>query len=226
MGITERREREREQVRTRILDAAREILSEDGLAGLSMRGIAERIEYSPATIYLYFRDKDELTREIVQQGFDRMNGYVTEEIAELGPRAANALDRYGAMGRAYARFALENTAYFRVMFELPKDAQLICPSECTEASSVPHSGFAATVETVRQAMEERKVEGLVPTRAALIGWGLVHGLTSLYLSGQLAPHVGSNDEFLTLIEDAKEMVFGTWKSGAESVRHGAATLPQ
>jgi AcrR family transcriptional regulator len=137
MGITERREREREQVRTRILDAAREILSEDGLAGLSMRGIAERIEYSPATIYLYFRDKDELTREIVQQGFERMNGYVAEEIAALGPRAANALDRYSAMGRAYARFALENTAYFRVMFELPKEAQLICPSECAEASSVP-----------------------------------------------------------------------------------------
>ncbi|MEX0893041.1 MAG: helix-turn-helix domain-containing protein, partial [Gemmatimonadota bacterium] len=58
MGIAERREREREQVRTLIVEAARDILSAEGLEALSMRAIAERIEYSPATIYLYFKDKD------------------------------------------------------------------------------------------------------------------------------------------------------------------------
>jgi len=218
MGIAERREREREQVRMRILEAARDILSDEGLAALSMRGIAERIEYSPATIYLYFRDKDELIAAMVEQGFERMTEYVADDIAALGPRAASALERYGAMGRAYARFALENTAYFRVMFELPAVARTTCPSQCEHPAGEEHTGFAATVETVRQALQEGGVEAVDPARTAVIGWGLVHGLTSLYLAGQLRGLLGSNEEFLDLVEDAKHMVFAGLKPGALGAR--------
>jgi AcrR family transcriptional regulator len=75
MGIAERREREKEALRTLIIEAARDILSEQGLDALSMRAIAERIEYSPATIYLYFRDKDELIREVVCAGFERLHEF-------------------------------------------------------------------------------------------------------------------------------------------------------
>jgi AcrR family transcriptional regulator len=108
MGIAERREREKEALRTRIVEAARDIVSEEGLDALSMRALAERIEYSPATIYLYFRDKDDLLREVVGEGFRRLGEYSAAMIAAVGPQASPA-ERHRAMGRAYARFALENT---------------------------------------------------------------------------------------------------------------------
>lgn len=216
MGIAERREREREQVRTLVLDAARDILSEHGLGALSMRAIAERIEYSPAAIYLYFTDKDALIRALVEQGFDRLNACAAEEVAALGGEADDALARYGAIGSAYARFALESTAHFRVMFELPPDPQVRCPSELPARPDSEGSagGFSTAVATVAEAAAQRRMAGVDAERTAVIGWGLIHGLTSLYLTGHLGRIVGSNEEFLELIEEAKDMVFAGWKSGA------------
>jgi AcrR family transcriptional regulator len=60
MGISQRREREQEQLRRKIFDAASELFAQEGYQNVSMRKIAERIEYSPTTIYLYFKDKNEL----------------------------------------------------------------------------------------------------------------------------------------------------------------------
>ena len=194
MGIAERREREREQLRQRILEAARDLLSEQGLAGLSMRGIAERIEYSAATIYLYYKDKDELIHDVVHAGFAVMHEYTRAELALLG-ETANAAEQYAAMGRAYARFALENTAYFRVMFELPGAAHFE-REDCAERDPSQPDGFEVVVDLIERATAEGSMRVADARRAALIGWGLVHGLTSLYLSGNLMDRVTSNEEFM------------------------------
>jgi AcrR family transcriptional regulator len=195
MGTAERREREREMVRTAIIEAARDILSEDGLPALSMRAIADRIEYSPATIYLYFRDKDELIRAVVHVAFDVMNEYVLREVAALG-ETADALTKYGAMGRGYARFAIEHTAYFRAMFELPAVPHEECPAQ--EAPV----GLDAVAQTVQNAADAGLIEIQDARRTAILGWGLVHGLTSLYLTGRLTELVSGNEEFMALVEDA------------------------
>jgi AcrR family transcriptional regulator len=60
MGVKERKAREKETLRQDILDAARELFIREGYQAVSMRKIAEKIEYSPATIYLHFRDKDDI----------------------------------------------------------------------------------------------------------------------------------------------------------------------
>lgn len=205
MGIAERREREKEALRERIVEAARDIVSEEGLDALSMRAIAERIEYSPATIYLYFRDKDALLRDVVQAGFERMRGYMHEELQEAGEEATPTA-QFLAMGRAYVRFALENTAYFRVMFELPKVAQLECASECgveAMAASMPRDLTRATVQRAIDAGHFRLPDA---GRGAMVGWGLVHGLTSLYLSGHLAGEVASHGDFLDVVEEAMALL--------------------
>jgi AcrR family transcriptional regulator len=156
VGTTERREREREQLRARIVEAARDILSDDGLAGLSMRAIAERIEYSPATIYLYFKDKDELIRDVVLTGFEGLGEAIVTELRRAG-ETAPASEQYRAMGRAYARFAIENPSYFRVMFELPATAHF----ECEE----PHDqmGFDGLVALVSRAVAEGQFGAIDPT---------------------------------------------------------------
>ena len=204
MGIVERREREREALRARILEAARDIVSDQGLDALSMRAIAERIEYSPATIYLYFRDKDALLIDVVQAGFERMREYIDEELREAGEDATPAT-QFLALGRAYVRFALENTAYFRVMFELPKVSQFECSAgTCKrEGEDLPRDVASNVIQ--------RAIDGgyfRVPDagRVALVGWGLVHGLTSLYLSGHLSEEVNSAGDFLDMVEEAMALL--------------------
>src|SRR3982751_649589 len=68
MGIKERQERDREAVRRSILDAARELFVAEGFQNVSIRKIAERIEYSPAAIYGYFPSKDDIFFELAEEG--------------------------------------------------------------------------------------------------------------------------------------------------------------
>jgi AcrR family transcriptional regulator len=205
MGIAERREREREALRTSILEAARDILSEEGLDALSMRAIAERVEYSPATLYLHFRDKDELIHCVVQEGFERLGAYMAEEVEECGPEATAAAHHF-AMGRAYARFALENTAYFRVMFELPTGAQVECPADAGHVMAAD-SSFGHLVGTVQRAIDAGQLRMPDALRGALIGWSLVHGIVSLFLAGHLTGAVADAGEVLDLIEEAMHAMY-------------------
>src|SRR3954471_13067482 len=69
MGIKERQERDREAVRRAILDAARELFVAEGFQNVSIRKIAERIEYSPAAIYGYFASKDDIFFALAEEGF-------------------------------------------------------------------------------------------------------------------------------------------------------------
>lgn len=209
MGIIERREREKEALRTRIVEAARDIVSEAGLEALSMRALAERIEYSPATLYLYFRDKDELIREVVIEGFRRMGECMSREAAALGEGADAGL-QHRASGRGYARFALENTAYFRVMFELPTVAQMECPVTDEEQAMTGEKSWTSVVEVVQRAMDSGIFVAADAQRVAVVGWGLVHGLVSLYLSGHLAEVVASNEEFMELLEEAMTSMRVGW----------------
>ncbi|CAN5864487.1 TetR/AcrR family transcriptional regulator [soil metagenome] len=209
MGVAERREREREQLRWQIVDAARDLLLEEGLNGLSMRAIAERIEYSPATIYLYFKDKDELVRDVVRTGFERLGEVVTAELQRAG-ETAGAAEQYSSMGRAYARFAVENPSYFRVMFELPSTAEL----ECREVDEDEPHGFDTAVRMVQRAVETGEFGALDPRRTAVVGWSVIHGLTTLYLSGHLGGDAQTPEEFYELVEYAISSLYTGWKPAA------------
>ena len=211
MRSAESREQAKEALRTRIVEAARDIVSEDGLDALSMRALAERIEYSAATIYLHFRDKEELLREVVEEGFRRLSATVQEQTEALGP-GANAAQRHRALGRAYAIFALENTAYFRVMFELPTVARVGRQEHCMpEGRAEAASSWCSVVATVQQAIDEGLIQVRDAKHGAVIAWGLVHGLTSLYLSGHLTAAVHNHQEFLAMLEVAMDSLGAGWR---------------
>src|SRR5438132_13269991 len=72
MGIKERQVRDREAVRRAILDAARTLFVKEGYEHVSIRKIAERIEYAPGTIYLYFHDKAEILDRICEETFSKL----------------------------------------------------------------------------------------------------------------------------------------------------------
>jgi AcrR family transcriptional regulator len=111
MGIKERREREKDQTRTRIMDAARELFASEGYEAVSMRRIAQEIEYSPTAIYVHFADKQELFREICSEDFARL-ATVFAKLAKI----EDPLEQICQIGQEYIRFALEYPNHYRLMF--------------------------------------------------------------------------------------------------------------
>ena len=111
MGVLERRERERVETREKILDAARELFIAHGYEGVSMRQIAQKIEYSPTALYVHFADKEQLFLELCHGDYRRL--------AESFVRLANVPDpveRLRRIGRAYIDFGLRNPNHYRTMF--------------------------------------------------------------------------------------------------------------
>jgi AcrR family transcriptional regulator len=111
MGIKERQDRDRQAVRASILDAARELFLTDGYRHVSIRKIAERIEYSPAAIYGYFASKDDIFFALAEEGFRRLDAHVRAAGDHPDP-----LDEVRARWWAYYRFSKEQREFFELMF--------------------------------------------------------------------------------------------------------------
>src|SRR5918992_973820 len=110
LSIKARRERQRQQLRQAILDAAGELILERGYEGFSLRQVAERIGYSATTIYLHFENKDALIAAVIDEGFERFLR------ALQAVETPDPLGRIIDLGRAYVRFGLENRVYYQLMF--------------------------------------------------------------------------------------------------------------
>jgi hypothetical protein len=135
------------------------------------------------------------------------------EMEKVGA-GAPPLARFAAKGRAYARFALENTGYFRAMFEDAGVAQLEgCPRGGGESGERAYDmpSKERAVELLRQASESGEMElGGDPGRAAVVGWALIHGLTTLYVSGHLTEEARTHEEFMELVESAIRALGAGW----------------
>ena len=111
MGIKERQDRERQAVRDAILDAARDLFVAEGYRNVSIRKIAERIEYSPAAIYSYFPSKDDIFFALAEEGFRRLDAKVRSAGVHADP-----LDQLRACWWAYYEFSKEQREFFQLMF--------------------------------------------------------------------------------------------------------------
>jgi AcrR family transcriptional regulator len=116
MGIKERQERDREAVRRAILDAARELFVIEGYQNVSIRKIAERIEYSPAAIYGYFPSKDDIFFALAEEGFRLLEGGLENAAEADGQGAVAPLERVRSMFRRLYEFSREHPQYFALMF--------------------------------------------------------------------------------------------------------------
>jgi AcrR family transcriptional regulator len=171
MGITERREREREEVRRKILDAAREQFADNGYDKVTMRGIAEAIEYSPTTIYQYFKDKDDLVNELCEHDFSRLLGVLSGQ-----PPPGDPVEWIRVLGRAYARFGLDNPNHYRFMFMTPDKFEKMDPSPSGEAS------FGVLRQAVEAAVSAGRFRPGDPHRMAQVVWAGVHGAVALLIT--------------------------------------------
>ncbi len=173
MGISERKEREKEEMKKSILDAAFEMFLTEGYAGTSLREIAKKIEYSPATIYLYYKDKDALFFDIQVQCFKKMvQSY--HKVVEI----KDPFEKLRQMGHTYMKFNMKNPQCFNLMFlhDSPMDA---FKREDRMEGYGNAVGFLR--ETVRECIKEKLVKEKNEVTLRLEVWGITHGLSTLFI---------------------------------------------
>ena len=172
MGIIERKERERQEVRSMILEAAQQAFIEDGYEKASIRAIADRVEYSPATIYLYFKDKSEIFFAVHELGFEKLILEMSDAIEGI----QNPLEKLRQQGYAYMKFALENPAMYDLMFIQNAPMEAIFDNE---EWACGHRCFELICTIVQECIDNKliKISGL--ELATMSIWSFMHGLVSL-----------------------------------------------
>ncbi|MFY8004175.1 MAG: TetR/AcrR family transcriptional regulator, partial [Chitinophagaceae bacterium] len=111
MGIAERKEKQKLEIKKLILEASIKLFMEEGFENVSIRKIADLIEYSPTTVYLYFRDKNDIFLHLHELGFQKMH-----EMNQNLQNVANPLVRLYKMGENYLQFGIDNPEFYDLMF--------------------------------------------------------------------------------------------------------------
>jgi AcrR family transcriptional regulator len=177
MGTSQRRAREREELREKILNAARALFVQKGFEAVTLRTIAEAIEYSPAALYGYFPDKAALVFTLVNEDFETL----AERFGTLA-RIADPVERLAAIGRTYVGFAVEHPNHYRLMFMSAHSAVIADRPEKYENRGDPaRDGYAFLKWTVEQAVAAGRFKPQFADAelACQALWACVHGIAAL-----------------------------------------------
>ena len=181
MGIIERRQRQKEEVRGLILEAAWKIAREEGWHALSIRRIADAIEYSIPVIYAHFANKEAILAEFTRQGFTMLAERLNETKAEH-PEARRQLE---TMAQTYWNFAFDQKEYYQLMFGLGIPA-------CDAVRNSPELQqlSAIMIDSIGKAV----ADGPYPNADAFLKfhtyWSILHGIVSIQMIKQDADPLG------------------------------------
>lgn len=179
MGVKERREREKSETRDKILDAARELFVTEGYEGVSMRRVADKIEYSPTAIYVHFADKNELFRELCHRDYARL-----AEVFQSSVISTDPVERLKQIGAIYIDFGTHNPNHYKFMFMTPHPAHELDDTDLEMVGNPEKDAYAFLKWAVQQAIdagcfreEVRDAEMVSQTL-----WASVHGVISLHIA--------------------------------------------
>ncbi|HKN16748.1 MAG TPA: TetR/AcrR family transcriptional regulator [Candidatus Sulfotelmatobacter sp.] len=179
MGVKERREREKSETRDKILDAARELFVTEGYEGVSMRRVAEKIEYSPTAIYVYFADKQELFHELCQQDYARL-----AEVFQSSEMSTDPIERLRQTGRTYTEFGVRYPNHYKFMFMTTHPPHEPDEEDREVMGNPEVDAYAFLKWAVQQAIDAGRFREELQD-AELISqtlWASVHGVISLNIA--------------------------------------------
>jgi AcrR family transcriptional regulator len=178
MGTAERRERQRLELRRKILDAARELFSTHGYEAVTMRKVAEKIEYSAPTIYLHFADKDALVRELCSEDFRALATHFQALAAEPDP-----IRRLQATGLALLGFAKARPNQYRMMFMTPHPAVPVADRRIEKGNRDQDAwAFLSGTVAEAQAAGRLRMDLGSPEDVAQLLFAGVHGVAALHVA--------------------------------------------
>jgi AcrR family transcriptional regulator len=192
----QRRDRERARARETILAAARELARAEGWEAVTMRRLADRIEYSANFAYRYFAGRDDILLALVRDGFARLRAAMADAAGAPGPEPAAVRAAVHRAARAYLRFALDEPEVYRLMYGLG-GVHVAAAEAWREGQAVGDvlGGLLAAAGVAD------------PDAAVLRMWGLAHGLVALRAVGRLVVDAGRLAGLLdTAVDDVLDRV--------------------
>jgi AcrR family transcriptional regulator len=203
MGIKERQDRERQAVRHAILDAARDLFVNEGYRHVSIRKIAERIEYSPAAIYSYFPGKDDIFYALAEEGFHRLDARVRSVLGDVDPIA-----ELRACWWAYYEFSKEQREFFELMFVDRSVPQI---TEQWAGLAFMHQMVAFAASRIQRCIDAGIFPATTDAEVAMhLLWGALTGPAVIGSGCRLAP--GEDPD--ALARDVLELAIAGLKAGA------------
>ncbi|EPR35688.1 transcriptional regulator, TetR family [Alkalidesulfovibrio alkalitolerans DSM 16529] len=193
MRTAERKRREQERMRKAILDASLALFAKGGIRAVSMRNIAERIAYSPGTIYRYFEGKGSILQELRVGAFAIFYDRVIDQSHLEDP-----LEQLQATAKAYINFALERPEYYELMFNTPE----VPATQDPDGSMPPMRSYLTFRSNVAACLAAGHFPKTDPDQAAVALWAALHGLSGLLLAGML--RMAPEEERLTLALNAMD----------------------
>jgi AcrR family transcriptional regulator len=172
MSIDDRKQKEKHDIQEKILKAAMQLFCKDGYQNVTLRKIAKKIDYSPGTIYLYFKDKDEIFYQLLVKGF-RKFGEEALKINEKDP-----IKRIDKLGETYIRFGINNPEYYQIMFVLEGPSRKIVEEHCEDPGI---DVYAILQKDVRYFIEKKGLNIKDLEHITFHLWSLVHGIVSLII---------------------------------------------
>ena len=199
MGVRDRRARQKQLLRQQILDAARQLLIKEGYDSLSMRRVAERIDYSPTAIYLHFKDKQELVFSLCEESFAKL----VHELETLAADYPDPLVRLRKGMERYVAFGLKNPNHYLPAFVLPPPADLDVKRQQAMLSPASNGmrALATLRETIAEGVRAKQLRKVDPDVAARGTWAALHGITSLLIVHEHFPW-GDRDKVIQNLIDS------------------------
>jgi AcrR family transcriptional regulator len=176
LGILERKERQKQGLRQEILSAALDVFATQGYQQLSMRRLAEKIEYSPTTIYLHFKDKAALFECVCEQTFSRLS----ELFERIMSESSDPLKALRQSCRAYIDFGLDHPNEYKVAFLLDSGQQ-IESSALLSKLPLAIEVFSQLRRGVGDCMRAGQLAEADPDLVSQVIWSNLHGITALLI---------------------------------------------
>ena len=192
MGVKERKDRQKIEMRDAILAAALKLFSEEGYDNATMRKIADEIEYSVGTIYLYFKDREEIFFELHKLGFDE---FYKKQLDVQNIK--DPLQRLTEHGLAYISFAIDQPLYYDLMFISRIPAKTINKLHEWKSGNRTYEILKLNISQAKQAGYFKEVDVEV---AAFSLWSFVHGISSLFVRDRMM--IVPTEEIQTLVTGA------------------------
>lgn len=186
------RDRKKAHLRTAILTAARKLFVRDGYEGFSMRALARRMHCSPAALYLYFENRDELFDCLVEDSFARL----AEVRARLqrGKPEKDPVTFLKKGARLYVEFGLKNPEIYKFAF-------LILRPD-TPKARIPHQSYQALKESVAACVNQGRFRRLDLETTSQALWAAIHGVTALLIMRRSFPWVNKDKLIRQVIDNA------------------------
>ena len=195
MGVKERRARQKKFLRQGILDAASELFVRDGYENVSMRRIADRIEYSPTTIYIYFKDKAELLEQVCKETFARL----VQRLSKIMEQPGDPVERLKRGLTAYIEFGLQNPHHYRATFMMPIPKGLD-EKKLHQEDSPGMQAFSFLIRGITECIKAGEMPAMNVELASQTTWAGIHGITSLLIIHKVFPWAGRERVIQSMVD--------------------------